>query len=72
MEKHLEEVGEHLRRLRKQAGYKSYSEFAWEHGIDKSQYGRMEKGTNCTLNSLKKVLEIHKLTFAQFFNLFSD
>ena len=66
-EKQLIKVGDLLRTLRKKAGYKSYENFAFDNEINRVQYGRMEKGTNITLLSLLKVLDIHKLTLEEFF-----
>jgi hypothetical protein len=66
-EKQLIKVGDRLRTLRKKAGYKSYENFAFDNEINRVQYGRMEKGTNITLLSLLKVLDIHKLTLEEFF-----
>ena len=66
-EKQLIKVGDRLRTLRKKAGYKSYENFAFDNEINRVQSGRMEKGTNITLLSLLKVLDIHKLTLEEFF-----
>jgi transcriptional regulator with XRE-family HTH domain len=66
-EKRLIKIGERLRELRKKAGYKSYENFAFDNEINRVQYGRMEKGTNMTLVSLLRVLDIHKITFEEFF-----
>jgi transcriptional regulator with XRE-family HTH domain len=66
-EKRLIKIGEKLRELRKKAGYKSYENFAFDNEINRVQYGRMEKGSNITLVSLLKVLDIHKLTLEDFF-----
>jgi hypothetical protein len=69
MEKQLKEVGLQLKKLRHEAGFSSYADFAWEYNLNKSQYWRMENGTNCTFKSLQKVLDIHGLSFQQFFAL---
>lgn len=66
-EKRLIKVGEKLRELRKEAGYKSYENFAFDNDLNRVQYGRMEKGANITLASLLKVLDVHKLTLEAFF-----
>lgn len=71
MEELLKDIGNELKRLRKEAGFSSYADFAWANGLSKTQYGRMEKGTNCTILSLYKVLAIHKLSVPQFFELMS-
>lgn len=45
-------IGERIKSLRINAGYKSYEVFAWENNLSRIQYWKMEKGTNCTLKSL--------------------
>ena len=72
MEKQLAEIGLQLRALRVKAGYSSYADFAWRNGLDKTQYGRMEKGANCTFKSLQKVLDIHGLSLQEFFSLIPE
>ena len=42
-------IGSKLKKLRVNAGYKSYEVFAWDNKISRIQYWKMEKGTNCTL-----------------------
>lgn len=65
-------IGEKIKFLRINAGYKSYEVFAWENNLSRIQYWKMEKGTNCTLKSLHKVLSIHKLTYKEFFDSIED
>jgi hypothetical protein len=72
MEKQISDIGQQLRALRTAAGYSSYADFAWAHDLPKTQYGRMEKGANCTIKSLIKVLDIHGLSIHQFFNRFPE
>jgi hypothetical protein len=69
MEKPFIEIGLTLKNLRLLAGYKSYASFAWENQLDKTQYWRMENGTNFNLTSLNKVLKIHQLSFVEFFEM---
>ena len=61
-------IGSELKKLRVNAGYKSYEVFAWDNKISHIQYWKMEKGTNCTLKSLKRVLDIHDTRMDDFFN----
>ncbi len=61
-------IGKELKKLRVNAGYKSYEVFAWDNKISRIQYWKMEKGTNCTLKSLKRVLDIHDVRMDTFFN----
>ena len=61
-------IGKELKRLRIEAGYKSYEVFAWDNKISRVQYWKMEKGVNCTLKSLIKVLDVHGIRIDIFFN----
>jgi transcriptional regulator with XRE-family HTH domain len=64
-----ERIGSKLVQLRKQKGYTSHEDFAFDHDIPRGQYWRIEKGkTNLTLKSLVKLLTIHKLTVDEFFH----
>lgn len=65
-------IGNKIKDLRIKAGYKSYEVFAWENNLSRIQYWKMEKGTNCTLKSLHKVLSIHNLTYKEFFDSLED
>ena len=64
----INSVGRRLKTLRINAGYKSYEVFAWDNNMSRIQYWKMEKGINCTLKSLYKVLKIHNLTYKEFFD----
>ena len=63
-----EKIGRELKKLRIKAGYKSYEVFSWDNKISRIQYWKMEKGTNCTLKSLKRILDIHNMRIDKFFN----
>jgi len=63
-----EKIGRELKKLRIKAGYKSYEVFSWDNKISRIQYWKMEKGTNCTLKSLKRILDIHNVRIDKFFN----
>ena len=65
-------IGQRLKSLRLDAGYKSYEVFAWENNLSRIQYWKMEKGTNCALKSLFKVLKIYNLTYKEFFDSLED
>lgn len=57
-----------LKQLRKRNGYSSYEAFALDNNLDRKQYWRMENGTNFTISSLLKILDIHKITLKEFFS----
>jgi hypothetical protein len=64
----LERIGTRLTDLRKQKGYSSHEDFAYDYEIPRVQYWRIEKGkTNLTIKSLCRLLTIHKLTVEEFF-----
>jgi transcriptional regulator with XRE-family HTH domain len=67
----LNKIGEKIRELRIEKGYTSYETFAFDNELPRMQYWRMEKGkTNITVNSLIKVLNVHKLSLSDFFKDF--
>jgi hypothetical protein len=65
--KRIKLIGDKLKKLRIKAKYKSAEIFAYENELNRVQYWRMEKGANFTMQSLLKVLNIHKITLEEFF-----
>ena len=64
----LERIGSRLTDLRKQKGYSSHEDFAYDFDLPRVQYWRIEKGkANVTIRSLYRILSIHKLTVEEFF-----
>jgi len=64
----LERIGSRLTELRKQKGYSSHEDFAYDYDLPRVQYWRIEKGkANVTIKSLYRILAIHKLTVDDFF-----
>lgn len=68
LDKRIILISNKLEKMRKDAGYTSYENFAIEHGISRMQYWRMEKGSNFTFESLLKILDAHKISVSDFFN----
>jgi hypothetical protein len=60
-------IGNHLRQLRREAGYSAALDFAYENDLHPAQYARYEAGANMKITSLIKVVSIHNLTVEQFF-----
>lgn len=56
-----------LKQLRIDANYSSHENFAWDNGLNRVQYWRIEKGSNITLKTLLSVLDIHKISLSEFF-----
>lgn len=61
-------ISKGLKELRKAKGYSSYETFALDNGLDRKQYWRLENGTNVTIKTLIRVLEIHDKELHEFFN----
>ena len=67
----LEKIGYKLRELRIKKGYSSYETFAFDNNLPRMQYWRIEKGkTNITIKSLVKILKLHSISLAEFFDDF--
>jgi transcriptional regulator with XRE-family HTH domain len=62
----LAKIGERLKELRIQKGYTSYETFAFDHGLNRANYGRYEKGANLRVATLIKILECHNLSLEEF------
>ena len=60
------DIGKAIKVMRIKSGSKSYEKFAVDNSLSKIQYFKMEKGTNFTLNSLLKILEVHDIDFYTF------
>lgn len=59
-------VAEGIKRLRKEAGYTSHETFAFENDLPRQHYWQVEKGSNITLNTLLRILDIHKVSVEEF------
>ena len=63
-------IAEKIKQLRKERGYTSYEQFAFDHDLPRVGYGNHEKGTNLTIVSLLRILDIHQISLAEFFKDF--
>lgn len=63
----LESIGKRFKELRVNAGYSSYESFAMDHNLDRKQYWRIENGSNITLLTMNKLIQIHQITPEEFF-----
>ena len=61
-------MAEKLKELRIAKGYSSHEAFAWDNDVNRVQYWRIEKGANITIKTLLTLLDIHKISLADFFN----
>ena len=66
----LDKVSKRFKELRIQAGYSSQETFAYDKELNRVQYWRVEKGSNITLTTFFKLLDVHKLTPKEFFKDF--
>jgi transcriptional regulator with XRE-family HTH domain len=58
-----------FKHLRKQKGYSSHETFAYDYGLDRAQYGKIEAGaSNMTLKVFIKHLNAIGISFREFFN----
>ena len=64
-------ISQKLKEMRKEK-YSSYENFALDHGLDRKQYWRIENGSNTTIRTLVKILELHKKDLATFFREIED
>jgi len=67
-QKMLKKIGGRLKELRIKKGFTSYEDFAYEHDIDRSQYGKYERGAaDIRVGTLVRLLGFHDLTMGEFF-----
>lgn len=67
IDKRVKKVAAKLKKIRIEKGYTSYENFAWDNNLPRVQYWRIEKGNNFTINTLLKILDIHKMSLEEFF-----
>jgi DNA-binding XRE family transcriptional regulator len=65
-------IAKKIKALRINNGYKSYEHFAHDHNLQRMSYWRLEKGSNLTLKTLFKILDIHHVTVEDFFSNAKD
>ena len=64
----LKKIGLKLKKLRKAAGYTNGDDFAYDHDINRSQYGKYEAGVkDMRISSLFKTVNSLGLTLGEFF-----
>lgn len=64
----LEKLGARIKFLRQQKGYTNYENFAYDHGISRTQFGRYEKGQNLRYASLVKIVKAFDMSMVEFFS----
>lgn len=56
-----------LKELRKEKGYANYEHIAFELGMSRSAYWRLESGENFSIKTLVKVCKLLEVTMEEFF-----
>lgn len=65
----VKKIGLRLRGIRKKLGFGNYEDFANHYGLNRSQYGKYEAGSeDLRLSSLIKVLNKLDMNLSTFFN----
>jgi hypothetical protein len=70
LDKRVSRICEKLKKIRIDKGYTSYENFAHDHDLPRVQYWRLENGVNFRMESLLKILDVHKLSLQEFFEGF--
>ena len=64
----FKQIGTRIKELRIKKGYTSYEDFAYEHNISRSQFGKYERGADMRTSSLAKVMAALDVTVKEFFS----
>lgn len=64
----IRKLGVRIRSLREQQGYANYEKFANAKDINRTQYGRYEKGEDLQFSSLVRVVKAFDMTLKEFFS----
>lgn len=63
----LKAIAERLKQLRKCKGYSNYEHIAFELGMSRSAYWRLETGANFELKTLIKICRLLDISLEEFF-----
>jgi transcriptional regulator with XRE-family HTH domain len=63
----LKAIAERLKFLRKAKGYSNYEHIAFELGMSRSAYWRLESGANFELKTLIKICRLLEISLEEFF-----
>ncbi|MCW3085112.1 MAG: transcriptional regulator, family [Bacteroidetes bacterium] len=63
----LELIAARLKEVRKEKGFKNYEHIAFELGMSRSAYWRLESGENFNLKTLIKICKVLGITLEDFF-----
>lgn len=62
-------ISQRLKQLRKEKGFKNYEHFAFELGMSRSAYWRIEKGSNFEMKTLFRICKLLGITVQEFFSV---
>jgi transcriptional regulator with XRE-family HTH domain len=60
-------IASRLKEIRKERGYSNYEHVAYELGMSRSAYWKLESGVNFQLKTLLKVCTLFNITLSEFF-----
>ena len=61
-------ISKRLKQLRKEKGFKNYEHFAYELGMSRSAYWRIEKGSNFEMKTLFRICKLLGISVQEFFS----
>lgn len=67
IEQEYEAIASRLKELRKEKGYSNYEHIAFELGMSRSAYWRLETGVNFELKTLIKICKLLNVSLEDFF-----
>ena len=67
-EAELKKLGKRIKTLRIARGFSSHELFAYTHRINRTQYGRYERGEDLRYSSLLRVIHALDMTVGEFFS----
>lgn len=67
VEHQIKNLGSKIKQLRIIKGYTNAEFFAYDYKINRSQYGKYERGEDLRFSSLVRILQIHQFGFQDFF-----
>jgi transcriptional regulator with XRE-family HTH domain len=62
------QIGEKIKKMRLEAGYTSYENFAMDYELSRMYYWQVENGRNISLEYLFNLLNIFKISVNDFFS----
>ena len=67
LDQRVRKICDKLKQIRIEKGYTSYENFAWDNDLPRVQYWRLENGVNFRMESLLRILDVHKIKLEDFF-----